>query len=123
MQKFDKFWACTAGPSFCLCLVVSKIYFFIPNPDLDKLTHYRVATDVNVEMTRVPNVGEYVSLGDDTSGVAADYVVVLVHHTPHRPNDTDAEVYLHRVDMIEVKKNLHERAKGPFDIDSNRWPK
>lgn len=100
---------------------VPKLYFFIPNPQPDGLTDYRVGTDENVEFSRVPCVGEYVNLGNDTTGVSADYEVVLVHHAAGRPNDTDAEVYLHRVDMLEVKKALPAR-KGRFDIPSTAFP-
>lgn len=98
---------------------MAKIYFFIPDPE--KMSPYRVATDRNVTLSRVPSVGEFVSLGNDTTGVAATYEVVLVAHAAGRPNDTDAEVYLNRVDMIAVTKALACK-KGEFDVPSNAFP-
>jgi len=102
-----------------------KIYFFIPDPEaprvLGQTTPYRRATDRNVVLSRVPSVGEFVSLGNDTTGVAANYEVVLVLHAAGRPNETDAEVYLNRVDMIAVTKALASK-QGQFDVRSNAFP-
>ena len=100
---------------------MASVYFLIPDPE--KLTTYRVATDPNVEMTRVPHVGEYVSFDRDTNGAGgADYVVVLVRHTPGSSRGVDAEVYLHRVDMLEVQKALPETGYSRFDVPSTAWP-
>lgn len=98
---------------------MSKILFFIPDPD--KLSPYRVATSKNVTLSRVPCVGEYVNLGNDTKGVSADFQVVLVLHAAGRPNDTDAEVYLNRVYMPQVLKALAGKP-GDFDIPNTAFP-
>ncbi|HVZ86647.1 MAG TPA: hypothetical protein VHG72_06750 [Polyangia bacterium] len=66
--------------------------------------------------TRVPNVGEYVNIGDDTEGMSADYRVVLVLHAPLKPNGVDAEIYMERVlGAGEIGSEDKRIAKNPPD--------
>lgn len=101
--------------------LMPQIYFFVrPTPDWNKLAPFQMLTP-RVEMTRVPSLGEVVSLGNDKSGSAADYVVVLVHHCPFRPNGIDAEIYMRRVDIAgEVLRAA--TYSGETDEVSNEMP-
>jgi hypothetical protein len=64
----------------------------------------------NLEFTRVPVVGEFVNLGDDTGGHSADYRVVVVVHAPLQPSGVDAEIYMERVilphELSEADKRI-----------------
>lgn len=97
-----------------------KIYPFIPDPEGQ--LNWRVGTDENLDFSRVPCVGEYISLGNDTAGIHAVYQVVAVIHAAGRPNDTDAEVYLRRVEFLDVQKSLANKPV-PFEIESKLFPK
>jgi hypothetical protein len=79
--------------------------------------------DRTFEFTRIPTVGEYVSLGSDESGIAADYEVVLVHHLPLKPNDIDAEVYMKRVSMPgEINGRRPEDPTDDMPWKTGSWP-
>ena len=64
----------------------------------------------NLKFTRVPLVGEFVNLGDDTGGHSADYRVVVVVHAPLQPSGVDAEIYMERVylahELLEADKRI-----------------
>jgi hypothetical protein len=77
----------------------------------------------NLTFTRVPNVGEYVNIGNDTEGHAADYRVLLVVHAPLKPNGVDAELYMERVFWPDAMLAEDKRiAQSPPDR-SEFWPK
>lgn len=97
---------------------MAMIYVFIPDPSDNQ--RWRMGTSRNVELSRVPCVGECLSLGNDENDVHAVYQVVHVLHAAGRPNDTDAEVYLRRVDHMEVIKNLPSSV--PHEIESDSFP-
>jgi len=77
---------------------------------------FKIISDA-LEFTRVPSVGEFVALGSDEDDQAADYEVVLVHHSPLKPNDIDAEVYIRRVSMPD--EILPRRPE--VSTDSKQW--
>ena len=66
-------------------------------------------TRKNLEFARLPSVGEFVNLGNDTEGVSADYRVAVVVHAPLRPNGIDAEIYLERVFLPHELHTVSER--------------
>jgi hypothetical protein len=71
----------------------------------------------NISFARLPALGEVVGLGNDQHGIAADYLVEVVHHCPQRPNGVDAEVYARRVDIVTVTSAA---AGTPMEV-KDRW--
>lgn len=67
---------------------------------------------------QVPQVGEFVNLGNDEHGYSADYQAEIVHHLPLRPGGTDAEVYMRRAYLVDVKM---ADGKAPVADDFSHW--
>ena len=99
-----------------------KVILFLdsdPSGEAPFLMVTRDSGDDGFDLSRVPCVGEFVHLGPDADGIAADYEVVIVHHLLSGERDVEAEVYMKRVYMVDV---IHDRRgvsqEGPWKKDS-----
>lgn len=99
---------------------MANVMMFV-DPDPEGVSAFRII-DRKLVLPRVPCLGEVVLLGEDESGLAAHYEVVLVCYTP-TDSDIDADVYGHRVYLPAlIKAAAKPGASGPWRSNSRPAP-
>lgn len=78
-------------------------------------SEFRVFGEDDYELSRVPEVGELITVGEDTRGHSLDFRVLLVRHEPAKANRTDAMVYVERVNIAD---HITGAAKASVPADS-----
>ena len=84
--------------------------------NLNGVPDFRALPDDHL-FSRVPQIGELITLGNDSEGHEACYRVVLVLHMPTKPSKLDAVVYAERVDITKYLTSAAETSVPEDDAD------
>lgn len=77
---------------------------------------YFPAHPKDLQVTRVPCVGELIGVGNDKEGRSLDYRVVLVQHIPKNCGPREAEVFAVRVDIAEITVELWKQVRKDLGL-------
>lgn len=83
---------------------MASVSVLVPNPATE---FYVVVTDEITELSRVPCVGEHISLGD------LNYEVVIVRHLVDKAHARDADIYVHPIDIVEMQRRTRKSVVTP----------